>query len=193
MAVSCCTLHLLVVEFIRTCSVSDEEWVDPALSFVMKSEEFMSDRSRVAQQAYDLALPVVEGMGFDLVDVEYKKEGTYYYLRLFIDKRDGISIEDCELVSRAVDSVLDKQLHESPDYFEVSSPGLTRPLITSADFLRHAGEEVEVSFYSAINGKKKMIGIISAASPEAVVFMSGDEVLEVPFEQIASAKRTIKF
>ena len=65
----------------------------PALSFVMKSEEFMSDRSRVAQQAFDLALPVVEEMGLELVDAEYKKEGSRYFLRLFIDKKSGISIE----------------------------------------------------------------------------------------------------
>jgi len=153
----------------------------------------MSDRSRVAQQAFDLALPVVEGMGFDLVDAEYKKEGSYYFLRLFIDKRGGISIEDCELVSRAIDPVFDKQLHESPDYFEVSSPGLTRPLVTPSDFSRHEGEEVEVSFYAAINGTKNLTGIIVKASQEAVVFASGDEKLEVRFEQIASAKRTINF
>lgn len=153
----------------------------------------MSVRSRVAQQAFDLALPVVEEMGLDLVDAEYKKEGSYYFLRLFIDKKGGISIEDCENVSRAVDPVFDKQLHESPDYFEVSSPGLTRPLVTPSDFLRHEGDEVEVTFYLAVNGKKNLTGIISAASPEAVVFVSGEETFEVTYEQIASAKRTITF
>ena len=153
----------------------------------------MSVRSRVAQQAFDLALPVVEEMGFELVDAEYKKEGSYYFLRLFIDKKGGISIEDCELISRAMDPIFDKQLHESPDYFEVSSPGLTRPLETPSDFLRHEGEEVEVSFYSAVNGKKNLTGIITAASKEAVVLTSGEEKMEVPYTQIASAKRTIKF
>lgn len=152
----------------------------------------MSDRSRVAQQAFDLALPVVEEMGLELVDAEYKKEGSRYFLRLFIDKKGGISIEDCELVSRTMDPIFDKQLHESPDYFEVSSPGLTRPLVTLSDYLRHEGEEVEVSFYAAIKGIKKFTGIILKASGEAVVFVSGDETLEVPFAEIASAKRTIK-
>lgn len=153
----------------------------------------MSVRSRVAQQAFDLALPVVEEMGLELVDAEYKKEGSYYYLRLFIDKKGGISIDDCELISKAMDPIFDKQLHESPDYFEVSSPGLTRPLETPSDFIRHEGEEVEVSFYKAINGKKNLTGIITAVSQETVVFTLGDETAEVPYAQIASAKRTIKF
>lgn len=153
----------------------------------------MSVRSRVAQQAFELALPVVEEMGLELVDAEYKKEGSYYFLRLFIDKKGGISIDDCELVSRAVDPIFDRELHESPDYFEVSSPGLTRPLESPADFVRHEGEEVEVSFYAAVDGKKNLTGIISKASRETVIFVSGTESLEVPYAQIASAKRTIKF
>jgi ribosome maturation factor RimP len=171
----------------------DEEWVDPALSFVMKTEEFMSIRSHVAQQAFDLALPVVEELGFELVDAEYKKEGTYYFLRLFIDKRGGISIEDCELVSRAIDPVFDKSLRESPDYFEVSSPGLTRPLVTPSDYHRHEGEEVEVTFYVAVNGKKSHIGIIRKPTQEDVELESADQTLKVTYAEIASAKRTIKF
>ena len=153
----------------------------------------MSGISRVAQQAYDLALPVVEGMGLELVDAEYKKEGSHYFLRLFIDKKGGISIEDCEHVSRVMDPVFEKQLHESPDYFEVSSPGLTRPLVKPSDFLRHAGEEVEVSLYTAINGNKTFIGIIDNASQEEVVFLSAAGTISLSYPLIASAKRTITF
>lgn len=153
----------------------------------------MSERSRVAQQAFDLALPVVEEMGFDLVDAEYKKEGSKYFLRLFIDKQGGISIDDCERISKAVDPVFDKQLHADPDFFEVSSPGLTRPLETPSDFRRHLEEEVDVSFYQAVNGTKHITGIIRKVSDEAVTFGLGEDLLEIPYEQIAAAKRTIKF
>ena len=159
----------------------------------MKTEEFMSERSRIAQQAFDLALPVVEGLGIDLVDAEYKKEGSSYYLRLFIDKRGGIGIDDCELVSKAVDSIFDKELHADPDYFEVSSSGLTRPLTSLSDFKRHEGEEVEASFYRPVNGTKHFTGIIKGVFDDKVLFESEGVPCEVPFDVIASAKRTIKF
>src|ERR1035437_961096 len=159
----------------------------------MKSEEFMSGSSHVAQQAFDLALPVVEEMGLELVDAEYKKEGSSYYLRLFIDKKGGISIEDCENVSRAADPVISGQLHESFDYFEVSSPGLTRPLVTPSDYIRHEGEEVELKFYAAAEGKKRLTGVILKALAEKVIIESADGAIDVPYVQIASAKRTIKF
>jgi ribosome maturation factor RimP len=165
----------------------------PALSFAMKTEEYMSERSRIAQQAFDLALPVVEGLGFDLVDAEYKKEGTSYFLRLFIDKRGGIGIDDCELVSKAVDPIFDRELHADPDYFEVSSPGLTRPLSSPSDFRRHEGEEVEMSFYMAVNGTKHLTGIIKAVLDDKLLLESEGVTCEVPFDTIASAKRTIRF
>jgi len=153
----------------------------------------MAGRSRVAQQAFDLARPIVEELGFELVDAEYKKEGSHYFLRLFVDKRGGIAIDDCELVSKAVDPVFDRELQADPDYFEVSSPGLTRPLVTPADFRRHEGEEVDVSFYKVIDGKKHFTGIILKASDDAVVFGIGKDTVEVPYDAVASAKRTIKF
>jgi len=153
----------------------------------------MSGSSHVAQQAFDLALPVVEEMGLELVDAEYKKEGSSYYLRLLIDKKGGVSIEDCENVSRATDPVISEQLHESFDYFEVSSPGLTRPLTTPSDYTRYEGEEVELKFYAAAGGKKRLTGFILKAFEEKVMIESADGTMDVPYTQIASAKRTIKF
>lgn len=153
----------------------------------------MTVRSRIAQQAYELAQPVVEELGLELVDAEYKKEGSSYYLRLFIDRKGGLSIDDCETVSRAVDPVFDRELHADTDFFEVSSPGLTRPLVTVSDFRRHEGEEVEVSFYHPINGVKSLTGILEAAGEDSVVFRSGNDTMEVTLPDIASAKLTIKF
>ena len=114
----------------------------------------MAGRSKVAQEAFDIAEPIVKALGFDLVDCEYKKEGQYYFLRIFIDKRGGIGIDDCEIVSREVDKALEGKLHADPDYFEVSSPGATRPFSSLSDYVRHQGEEIEVSLFSAIDGSK---------------------------------------
>ena len=153
----------------------------------------MAGRSKIAQEAFDIAEPIVSELGFDLVDCEYKKEGQYYFLRLFIDKRGGISIEDCEAVSHAVDKVLDEQLSADPDYFEVSSPGATRPFTSLADYIRHQGEEIEVSLFAPLDGAKKLEGIIESASEEELILTCNEKEVRLQWPQIAKAQRTIRF
>lgn len=153
----------------------------------------MAGRSKVAQEAFDIAEPIVKELGFDLVDCEYKKEGQYYFLRIFIDKRGGIGIDDCETVSREVDKALEGKLHADPDYFEVSSPGATRPFSSLSDYVRHQGEEIEVSLFSAIDGSKHLEGIIEEATEEKLVLISGDKTIELEWDKIAKAQRTIRF
>ena len=103
----------------------------------------MAGRSKIAQQAFDIAQPVAERMGLELVDAEYKKEGQSTFLRLFIDKKGGLGIDDCETFSRLIDPILDEKVHHDADYFEVSSPGLTRPLTEKADFERYSDEKID--------------------------------------------------
>ncbi|MBP5416061.1 MAG: ribosome maturation factor RimP [Clostridiales bacterium] len=153
----------------------------------------MAGRSKVAQEAFELAEPIVKSMGFDLVDCEYKKEGQYYFLRIFIDKRGGISIEDCEAVSREVDQALEGKLHADPDYFEVSSPGATRPFASHADYVRHIGEEIEVSLFAPIDGNKHIEGIIESAGEEGLVLKVGENTLELEWSKISKAQRTLRF
>lgn len=153
----------------------------------------MSIRSRIAQLAYELAMPVVEEMGLELVDAEYKKEGSKYYLRLFIDKKGGLSIDDCEKVSRAMDDIIDTKLEADMDFFEVSSPGLTRPLVTPSDYRRHEGEELDVSFYHNLNGVKHMTCRIHKALEDVVELSVGENVIPVTYKEIATAKLHISF
>ncbi len=153
----------------------------------------MAGRSKVAQEAFDIAEPIVKELGFDLVDCEYKKEGQYYFLRIFIDKRGGIGIDDCEIVSREVDKALEGKLHADPDYFEVSSPGATRPFSSLSDYVRHQGEEIEVSLFSAVDGSKHLEGIIDQATEEKLVLDTGSEKIELEWDKIAKAQRTIRF
>ena len=153
----------------------------------------MAGRSKVAQEAFDIAEPIVKELGFDLVDCEYKKEGQYYFLRIFIDKRGGIGIDDCEIVSREVDKALEGKLHADPDYFEVSSPGATRPFSSLSDYVRHQGEEIEVSLFSAVDGSKHLEGIIDQATEEKLVLDTGSEKIEREWDKIAKAQRTIRF
>ncbi|MDD4094770.1 MAG: ribosome maturation factor RimP [Oscillospiraceae bacterium] len=153
----------------------------------------MTTRSRIAQAAFDLAEPVVSQMGFDLVDVEYKKEGSAYFLRVYVDRQGGINIDDCEMVSKALDVIFEKSLSADPDYFEVSSPGLTRPLKTPRDFLRCVGEQIDVKFFQARDGVKNIVGVIAEVSEDKLILEAEGNQVEVLFPEIASAKRVIRF
>lgn len=134
----------------------------------------MAKRSKVAQEAYDIAKPYAEKLGLELIDAEYKKEGQDMFLRLIVDKEGGMSSDDCENLSRIVDPIFDEKLKADPDYFEVSSPGLTRPLTEADDFRRYKDELIEVNLFKAVEGHKSFLGRIKDINEESVVF----EVLE---------------
>lgn len=154
----------------------------------------MSKRSGVAQRAFELAEPIIMEMGLDLVDCEYKKDGSSLFLRVFVDKKGGILIDECEAVSKALDPIFDEKLQSNHDYFEVSSPGLDRPLQTPEDFKRHVEEKVDISLYQQIDGKKKFSGILVSAGEEEFSLLV-EEAREITFTytQVASCKRVITF
>ena len=105
----------------------------------------MTKRESYEQKTEEILNPIVEEYGFELVDVEYVKEGSTWYLRAYIDKPGGICIDDCEAVSRRLSDILDEKDYIDDAYIlEVSSPGLGRPLRKEKDFRRSLGEEVEV-------------------------------------------------
>ena len=140
----------------------------------------MAKRSKIAQQAYDVALPVAEEMGIDLVDCEYKKEGQKVFLRLYIDKKGGVSLDDCEAFHNKVEPVIDEQVKEADeDYFEVSSPGLTRPLQELKDYIRYEGEKLEFT-----------CGYRVDKEGEKILFENG---VEAELKDIAKAVRHIEF
>ena len=121
----------------------------------------MSKREQYEQQTEELLLPIIERNGFELVDVEYVKEAGTWYLRAYIDKPGGITVDDCEVVSRAFSDILDEKDYIEDTYiFEVSSPGLGRPLKKEKDFARSIGEEVDIKTYRPINHQKDFTGIL---------------------------------
>ncbi len=121
----------------------------------------MSRKEDYEKQTEELLNPIVEELGFELVDVEYVKEAGTWYLRVYIDKQGGITVDDCEAVSRRFSDILDEKNYIEESYiFEVSSPGLGRPLKKEKDFKRSMGEEVEIRTYRAIDKQKEFIGIL---------------------------------
>ncbi len=107
----------------------------------------------------ETARPLVEERGLEFVGVELVKEGANRYLRVYIDKEGGVSFDDCEAVSRVVDARLDEVLPNPPyEYFEVSSPGLERPLKRDEDFARYTGHNVAITTYAPVDGQKLFVG-----------------------------------
>ncbi|MBA4698729.1 MAG: ribosome maturation factor RimP [Ruminococcus sp.] len=140
----------------------------------------MSRREQYEQQTEELLEPIVRGFGFELVDVEYVKEVGTWYLRAYIDKPGGITVDDCEAVSRKFSDILDEKDYIEDTYiFEVSSPGLGRPLKKEKDFKRSLGEEVEVRTYRAIDRQKEFLGILKDYDKDTVTIEYEDGSVQV--------------
>ncbi|RGS82917.1 ribosome maturation factor RimP [Coprococcus sp. AF21-14LB] len=136
----------------------------------------MAKREIYEQKTEELLLPIIEKNQFELVDVEYVKEGSNWYLRAYIDKPGGITVDDCEVVSRALSELLDQNDFIEDSYIlEVSSPGLGRPLKKEKDFQRSLGEEVEIRTYRAINRQKEFVGVLKGYDKESVTIEYEDE------------------
>ena len=146
--------------------------------------------SKVTERVLELAAPVVSGLGCEGWDVEYVREAGSWYLRLYIDKPGGVSIDDCESVSRAMDPVLDEADPIPTSYiFEVSSAGAERVLKRPGDFERFAGEEVEVRHYQPVGGVKSHVGrLVSRSGDGTVTIAVNGENMSFPDSQVAQVR-----
>ena len=150
----------------------------------------MSRKSDYEKKTEVFILPILGELGFSLYDVEYVKEGGEYFLRVYIDKPGGVTIDDCVETSRRMNEVLDREDYIADAYtFEVSSPGVERRLRKEEHFLAVMGEQIELKLYAPKDGKKQVCGILKSYDGDAVVIDSGDEELTVPLAEIALAKR----
>ncbi len=150
---------------------------------------------KTADIVYQMVEPIVAELNLELVDVEYVKEGGQYILRVFIDRPDGITLDDCQHVSVRLSNILDEQ-DPIPDSYtlEVSSPGIDRPLKKDADFVRFANHKIDISTYAPVYGKKKkftgeLIGLVDG---KVVVEVDGDR-LEIPRDQISQVRLAVEF
>lgn len=154
----------------------------------------MSKASAYESKTETLILPILEHLQFELVDVEYVKEGSVYYLRAYIDKEGGITVNDCETVAKEMNVLLDQEDFIPDSYiFEVSSPGLGRVLKKEKDYVRNMGKEVEIRTYRAINHSKEFYGILKAYDKNSVTIEA--EGNDVVFEKadIALIRQAVHF
>lgn len=162
----------------------------------------MSIREEYEIRTEKLVEPLLEKEKFELVDVEYVKEGGNWYLRVYIDKEGGITVDDCELISRSLSDVLDVEDFIPDAYIlEVSSPGLGRQLKKEKDFKRSIGEEVEIKLYKAMeavkNGKKikqkELRGFLAEYDKDTVTIENEEEEIKVQRTDIAIIRLALDF
>ena len=143
----------------------------------------MSKREEYEKLTENMVMPIIEANKYELVDVEYVKEAGNYYLRVYVDKEGGITVDDCEIVSRALSDKLDEKDFIDDSYIlEVSSPGLGRPLKKDKDFARSIGMEVEIHLFKPINKQKDYNGILKEYCAENIT-IEIDEDEEMVFER----------
>ena len=161
----------------------------------MKKGEFMSKRKDVEAKTERLVMPIIDEKGFEFVDTEFVKEGNSHYLRVFVDKPGGITIDDLESVSRPLSDKLDENDFIDEQYIlEVSSPGLGRPMKKDRDFDRNMEKVVEIHLYKAQDGEKEWVGQLKGYNEETVT-IELDEGNEMQIERanISLAREYIEF
>ncbi len=150
--------------------------------------------SKVTELTANLAKPIIDELGLSLWDVEYVKEAGSYFLRVYIDKETGVSIDDCEAVSRALSDLLDEADPIQEAYtFEVSSAGADRVLKTPAHFQAFLGEAVDVRLYKVQHGSKQHTGVLLAYQEGDVSLRCGEETRLFSKQDIAQVRLHISF
>lgn len=146
--------------------------------------------TKLTERITDLLKGPVEQTGYELWDVEYQKEGKQWFLRVFVDHPNGISLDDCVVVNHAVDPILESNDIIPQEYIlEVSSPGVYRPLKKPEHFIRFVGETIQVRLYEALTEGKKFKGRLEFASLQEVhILLENQERLVLSYQQMAKAE-----
>ena len=150
---------------------------------------------QIAEVVQQLARPIVEHEGLELVDVEYKKEGPNWFLRVFIDREDGgVDLDDCTRISEILGEALDKEDPIPGAYIlEVSSPGAERPLAKEKDFLKAVGKNVYITTYEPIEGQKVFEGVLHQFDGITLTVIEKKKSFEIPLEKVAKARLSVVF
>ena len=157
----------------------------------------MASGSKVSKIVYDMALPIAQGEGCTVYEVEFRKEGSEYVMRVIldtIDDNESVSITMCENVSRLLSEALDKNDPTTTPYMlEVTSPGLDRPLKKEEDYIRFRGKEIEIGLYKAQNGSKILTGELVGLEDGFVVINDGIEEIRISREDTSFVRLAVIF
>jgi ribosome maturation factor RimP len=154
--------------------------------------------SKVTEVVEEIATPIFQELGLELVEIEYVKEGKSWFLRVYIDKDNGVDIEDCGLVSEKLSEKLDELDPIPHNYFlEVSSPGAERPLKKDKDFQKSIGKSVFIKTYEPIDGEKSFEGTLLEFDGQhlkiEMKIKTRKKTIEIPYEKVANARLAVTF
>ncbi len=150
-------------------------------------------KGSVVESIETLVTPILQENRLELVDVEYQKEGKNWFLRIFIDKEGGVTVDDCTQVSRRIEDLIEvEEIVPSSYTLEVSSPGLDRPLKKEKDFLRFQGKRARVTTFTPICQQKNFKGTIRDFREDVLFLETERQLVEIPKRQIAQARLEIE-
>ncbi len=151
-------------------------------------------KRKVEDIVEELAIPILDELGYELVDVEYVKGGNNWYLRIYIDKPGGVTIDDCQKASEQISDKLDEVDPIPHNYFlEVSSPGIDRPLKKDKDFERYKGRKVDVKLYKAVDGSKSFTGELIGLEDGNILIRVDGEVISFNKDEVAIVRLAVEF
>lgn len=154
----------------------------------------MSKAKTYETKTEEILIPIVADAGVEIYDVEYVKEGSDWYLRVYIDKPEGVNINDCEIVNRALSAKMDELDFIDDAYIlEVSSPGLGRALKKERHFAKSIGQEVEVKTYKAIDKEKQFVGILQSYEEGVITIQTEKKEMKFEKADVASVRLTFDF
>ena len=151
---------------------------------------------KIAEKVEPLIQPVLEELNFELVDIEFTKEGKDHFLRVSIDKPGGVDLNDCTIASEKISEVMDEEDPIAQAYYlDVSSPGAERPIKKEQDFQNAVNQPIYVSLYAPIEGEKEWLGILEAVEKDTITMQvkekSKKRSIEIPRDKIAKARHAV--
>lgn len=150
--------------------------------------------SKVEKIAFDLAEPIAREKGCFIYDVEYVKEGGFWFLRIYADAESGISLDECEEISRTLSGKLDETDPIKQNYYlEVSSPGLERKLKTEEHFRRYIGETIDIKLYKAMDGAKQLTAVLEGFEDQTMTVNCGGKELKIPLSAASVVRLHFEF
>ncbi|MEG2380089.1 MAG: ribosome maturation factor RimP [Oscillospiraceae bacterium] len=150
--------------------------------------------SKIEKAIFDIAEPIAKAGEFEIYDIEFVKEGEFYFLRVYVEKSKGINLDECEAFSRLLSEQLDKNDPISQNYYlEVSSPGIERKLKTAEHFARYIGENVDVGLYKAIDGEKQITATLLGYEDKVIRLQYNEEEIQIPQKETTSVKLHFDF
>lgn len=151
------------------------------------------NKKSIEESVQKMVEEVIKDTDIELIDIEYVKEGPFKYLKVYVDKPEGITVDDTADISRALNKKLDeKDLIKEQYFLEVSSPGIERPFKTEADYQKNIGQKVEAKFFKPIDGKKSINGILLEKNEDNIVIETSGETVTINIKDISKINKVLE-